>query len=66
MGPSKPQHQGFVLIDWLFSASVTKDCDWKVSSAGFMMFCFENAKNGGFMKATDSNVVIVSKVELLL
>lgn len=40
------------------SPSVTKDCDWKVTSAGFMMFSFENAKNGGFMKATDSNVGI--------
>ena len=50
----------------IFSASVTKDCDWKVTSAGFMMFSFENAKNGGFMKATDSNIVIVSTVKLLL
>ncbi|XP_063675500.1 uncharacterized protein LOC134812190 [Bolinopsis microptera] len=40
------------------SPAVTQDCGWKVTSTGFMMFSFENAKNGGFMKATDSNVVI--------
>ena len=49
-----------VLNDRIFSAAVTQDCGWKVTSTGFMMFSFENATNGGFMKATDSNVVIVS------
>ena len=42
------------------TASVTKDCDFKVTSAGNMAFIFENVKNKVFLKATDSAVTVVS------